>query len=171
MKKAVKITLVVASIVIVLGGVGAFVGTLLYTKNNVDYTVGEATLAGFIVPGFPDFAGYIEVEIPFELTNNGLYPIRDLVIGLTVFGTDFVITPFLNGLKLGEGTNSIGDIAVGATWSGTLAINMSIEIATLAIQDGTMEIHVGISLLLDIGLINMPFTADEVQLEPWNAPY
>ena len=150
MKKAVKITLVVVSIVIVLGGVGAFVGTLLYTKNSITYTVGEATVTGFIVLGIPDCTGYIKVETPFELVNNGLYPIRDLVLSLTVYGTDFVITPFLNGLKLGEGTNSLGDIIVGGTWSGTLAINMSIEIATLAIQDGTMEIHVELLMLLSL---------------------
>lgn len=170
MKKAVKITLVVVSIVIVLGGVGAFVGTLLYTKNNIAYTVGDATVTDFIVLGFPDCTGYIKVEVPFELTNNGLYPLRDLVLTLTVYGTDFVITPFLNGLKLGEGTNSLGDIVVGATWSGTLAINMTLEIATLAIQDGTLEIHVGINLKLDMGF-KIPFTADEIQLEPWDAPY
>ncbi|MHA1125155.1 MAG: hypothetical protein ACTSO7_09635 [Candidatus Heimdallarchaeota archaeon] len=169
MKKAVKITLVVVSIVIVLGGgVGAFVGTLLYTKNNINYTVGEATVTGFIVPGFPEFAGYIKVEVPFELTNNGLYSIHALTINLVVYGDDFTLTPFLNGLKLGEGANNLGDVVKGSTWSGTLALNMTLEIATLAVRDGTLEIHVDVSLKLGA----IPFTMPtEIQTEPWEAPY
>jgi len=171
MKKAVKITLVVASIVIILGGAGAFVGTLLYTQNNVDYTVGESTITDFILFEFPDYVGFIVSETPINITNNGLYPIRDLVISLTVFGDDFSLTPSLNGLLLGEGVNSLGDIAVGATWSGTLAVNMTEEIALLAINDGSMVIHVDISLKLDFGIFKMPFTSTEIQTNPWDSPF
>ena len=168
MKKAVKIIIIVATIVIVLGGVGSFVGTLLYTKNNINYTVGDAAVTGFIVPGFPEFAGYIKVEVPFELTNNGLYSIRDLTIDLVVYGDDFIITPFLNGLYLGGGINILGEIVKGTTWYGTLHLNMTLEIATLAIQDGTLEIHVDISLKLGA----LPFTMPtEIQTETWDAPY
>jgi len=74
----------------------------------------------------------------------------------------------LNGLNLGGGTNILGEIVKGTTWSGTLSLNMTLEIATLAIQDGTLEIHVDISLKLGA----IPFTMPtEIQTEPWEAPY
>ncbi|MHA1211819.1 MAG: hypothetical protein ACTSSH_05085, partial [Candidatus Heimdallarchaeota archaeon] len=110
MKKGLKISLIVIPIVLLLGG-GAFVGTLLYTKANVGYNVGEATVTSFILPSLPTYTGYIVVGVPLNLTNGGTYGIVDLSISLKVYGENFSISE-LDGILLGEGVNDIGTIKI-----------------------------------------------------------
>lgn len=175
MKKGVKITLIVVPIILVIL-TSSFVGTLLYTKNNVNYNVGEATITSFIaeiviiLPPSIDYEGFIVAETPFEITNAGLYNFKDLRIFLEVYGQGFAITS-LNGILLGQGENTIGDVAKGDTWSGTLAINMTSNIAVLAIQDGEMRIEAGISLKIDFLIYKAPFTFNETQIKPWDSPF
>ncbi len=48
MKKGVKISLIVVPIVIIVILGATLGGTLLYTKNNVSYTVGDTTISNDI---------------------------------------------------------------------------------------------------------------------------
>ncbi len=156
--------------------ISAFVGTLLYTKNNVSYDVGEATITSYIfeiVIIFPpsiDYEGFIVTETPFEIINGGLYNIRDLQISLKVYGQGFAISS-LNGILLGQGENTIGDVAKGDTWTGALEVNMTSNIAVLAIQDGEMRVEAEISLLIDFLLYKAPIAFNDTQIKPWNSPF
>jgi len=175
MKKGIKITLIVVPIILVIVA-SSFVGTLLYTKNNVTYNVGEATVTSYIaeiviiLPPSIDYEGFIVTETPFELINAGLYNIKDFQISLKVYGQGFAITA-LNGILLGQGENIIGDIAKGDTWSGALEINMTSNIAVLAIQDGEMRIEAEISLKIDFLIYKAPIIFNETQIEPWDSPF
>ncbi|NHJ83996.1 MAG: hypothetical protein FK734_00955 [Asgard group archaeon] len=166
MKKAVKIILIVIPIILVIGA-STILGTLLYTKNNIGYDIGESTITGYIYPSIIEtFFGFIIVETPITINNSGLYPIRDLTIVLTVIGTDFPVE-FLNGLVLGTGTNYLGDILVGEQWSGTLVLNMTQNIVALALNDGYMEVHVDISLKLDLGIFKISNQQTDIQTKTW----
>ena len=70
-----------------------------------------------------------------------------------------------------KGENIIGDIAKGDTWSGALEINMTSNIAVLAIQDGEMRIEAEISLKIDFLIYKAPITFNETQIEPWDSPF
>ena len=176
MKKGVKITLIVVPIILIVGLAASFVGTLLYTKNNISHEVGEATITSFISetiiifpPSF-EYTGYIVTETPFEITNGGVYNIEDLVISVKVYGQNFTITS-LNEKLLGQGENSIGNVPKGETWSGSLEINMTLDIALLALNDGNLRIEAEITLNLDFLIYKAPFTTSETQLKPWDSPF
>ncbi|MBD3189254.1 MAG: hypothetical protein GF308_01345 [Candidatus Heimdallarchaeota archaeon] len=170
MKKGIKITLIVVPVLILVIGAASFGGTLLYTKNNVDYSVGDASLTSYIFPSSDSFLGYIVVSVPMEIINDGLYNIEDLKISLTVFGQAFTGST-LNGLELGTGENMIGSVAKKTTWSGNLEINMTQNIAVLAVQDGEMRIAVDISLKLDFGLFKTEQKFADEQIKEWNSPF
>ncbi|MFW9923813.1 MAG: hypothetical protein ACFFDW_11060 [Candidatus Thorarchaeota archaeon] len=178
MKKSIKIVLIVTSILVILG-IASFGGTLLYTKNNVSYEIGEATVTNFIVeivimiPPFIDYNGYIVTSVPFELTNNGLYGIIDMQISLKVYGQNFNLTPALNDKLLGQGSNQIGDIAKKQSWSGNLEINITAneDIIKLAVNDGELRVVAEISLKLNFGIFKAPVKFEDIQIEPWDSPF
>jgi len=89
---------------------------------------------------------------------------------LKVYGQGFAITS-LNGILLGQGVNIIGDVAKGDTWSGALEINMTSNIAVLAIQDEELRIEAEIFLKIDFLIYKAPFTFNETQIEPWDSPF
>jgi hypothetical protein len=176
MKKGVKITLIVVPIVLVVSLGLSFVGTLVYTQNNITNEVGEATVTSFIseviiiFPPSVDYTGYIVTETPFEITNGGLYNIVDLVITVKVYGQNFTITS-LNEKLLGQGENTIGNVPKGETWTGSLEINMTLDIALMAINDGNLRIDAEISLFLDFLIYKALVTSTETQLKPWDSPF
>ena len=176
MKKGAKITLIVVPLVLVLLG-GTFVGTLLYSKNNVTYEVGDPTVTGYIaqivivLPPSINYTGYILVDTPLEINNGGLYDVHDLVISVDVYGQNFNSLSFLNEKLLGHGTNPLGTIEHGTVWSGNLQLNMTTSIALLAIWDGELRIEVEISLKVDFLFYQAPLAFEETQVEPWVAPF
>ncbi|MEA2069677.1 MAG: hypothetical protein U9O98_00125 [Asgard group archaeon] len=170
MKKGLKIILIIAPIAVLVIFGGIFGGTLLYTKNNVSYVVGDATLTEYIQPSIESYFGYIVVSVPIEITNNGLYAIENLNLYLTVAGQAFTLSS-LNGLELGTGNNTIGTIKKKTTWSGNLEINMTQNIATLAIQDGEMKITVEGTLNLDVLLFKIPNSFMDEQIKEWDSPF
>ena len=176
MKKGTKITLIVVPLVLILLG-GTFVGTLLYSKNNIVYEVGDPTVTGYIsqiVIAFPpsiNYTGYILVDTHLEINNGGLYDINELVISVDVYGQNFNSLSMLNEKLLGHGTNLIGDIEHGTNWVGDLQLNMTVSIALLAIWDGELRIEVDVSLKVDFLLYKAPLTFEESQVEPWIAPF
>ena len=179
MKKNIKIILIVVPIVLIVAGASTFVGTLLYTKSNVTHEIGEANVTNYIqeiiIPTVPiptiEYIGYIVTAVPFEVTNNGLYNIEDLVISLKVYGQNFTFSPSLNEKLLGQGVNTIGDVPKGKTWSGELEINMTLSIALLAIQDGEFRIEANISLSIDFFIYIAPVIFDDTQVEIWDSPF
>ncbi|RLI68359.1 MAG: hypothetical protein DRP02_09710 [Candidatus Gerdarchaeota archaeon] len=170
MKRGLKITLIVLPIILIIAGGSAVVGTLLYTKNNVSHSTGDATITSYILPSFTSYTGYIVVSVPIEIINNGLYNIVDMQISLKVYGQNFSISS-LNGILLGEGVNAIAEVAKGTTYSGMLEINMTENIAVLAIQDGEMHILVETSLKLDMVLFKIGNSFTEEQIKPWDSPF
>lgn len=175
MKKGAKITLIVVPLILVLLG-GTFGGTLLYSKNNVTYDVGDSTVTGYIadiiiaIPPFIDYTGYILVDTPLQIDNGGLYGILNLEISIQVYGQNFSLSA-LNGALLGEGTNQVGDIENGNLWTGDLQLNMTTSIALLAVWSGELRIEVQISLKLNFLVYKAPITFDVTQIEPWIAPF
>jgi len=169
MKKGLKITLIVVPIILVVAG-SAVVGTLLYTKNNITHSVGEATITSYILPSFSSYTGYIIVSVPLEIRNNGLFDIVDMQIALKVYGQNFSIAS-LDGILLGEGVNTIAKVAKGTTYSGNLEINMTENIAVLAIQDGVMRVVIDTSLKLNLGIFKLNSAFTEEQLRPWDSPF
>jgi len=176
MKKGAKITLIVVPLVLVLLG-GTFVGTLLYSKNNVTYEVGDPTVTGYIaqivivLPPSINYTGYILVDTLLEINNGGLYDVHDLVISVDIYGQNFNSLSLLNEKLLGHGTNPLGTIEHGTVWSGNLQLNMTTSIALLAIWDGELRIEVEISLKVDFLLYQAPLAFEETQVEPWVAPF
>ena len=176
MKKGAKITLIVVPLVLVLLG-GTFVGTLLYSKNNVTYEVGDPTVTGYIaqivivLPPSINYTGYILIDTPLEINNGGLYDVHDLVISVDIYGQNFNSLSLLNEKLLGHGTNPLGTIEHGTVWSGNLELNMTTSIALLAIWDGELRIEVEISLKVDFLLYQAPLAFEETQVEPWVAPF
>ncbi|NHJ05973.1 MAG: hypothetical protein EAX90_14190 [Candidatus Heimdallarchaeota archaeon] len=181
MKKSIKIILIVIPIVLIVTGASTFVGTLLYTKNNVTYEVGDAKVTNFIqeiiIPAFPlptiEYTGYIVIAVPFEIVNNGLYNIKDLVISLKVYGQNFTISSSLNEKLLGQGENAIGDVPKGEIWSGELEINMTLtlSIVELAYRDGELRIEANISLSIDFLIYAASVTFEDTQIEVWDSPF
>lgn len=176
MRKGVKITLIIVPILLVVSLVSSFVGTLLYTQNNITHEVGEASVTNFIsevviiFPPSVEYTGYIVTETPFEITNGGLYNIEDLVISVKVYGQNFTITT-LNEKLLGQGENTIGNVPKGETWTGSLEINMTLDIALMALNDGNLRIEAEISLYLDFLIYKAPVTTTDTQLKPWDSPF
>ncbi|HUU78059.1 MAG TPA: hypothetical protein VMX55_06900 [candidate division Zixibacteria bacterium] len=179
MKKSIKIILIVIPIVLIVAGASTFVGTLLYTKNNVTYEVGDAKVTNFIqeiiIPTFPiptiEYIGYIVTAVPFEIVNNGLYNIKDLVISLKVYGQNFTLSSSLNEKLLGQGENTIGDVPKGEIWTGELEINMTLSIVLLAIQDGELRIEANISLSIDFLIYAASVIFEDTQIEVWDSPF
>ena len=164
MKKGVKISLIVVPIVIIVLAGASFGGTLLYTANNVNYSVGTTTITEDIIQGLLGaFSGEVVTETPLSIVNNGLYSILDLFITVTVLGQDFSLET-LNGLVLGEGDNIIGTINKGESWNGSIVISLdSINIPALAIYDGKLVIKIDLSFKLDFGIFKAAQAPTEYQ--------
>ena len=181
MKRSVKIILIVIPIILIVAGASTFVGTLLFTKNNVTHDVGDARVSNLIqkitIPAFPvptiEYTGYIVVAVPFEIANNGYYNFNDLVISIKVYGQNFnnSLAESLNGKLLGHGENTIGSVPKGENWSGELEINMTLEIALLAVFEGELRIEAHVSLTIDFLIYSAPVTFDDTQIEVWGAKY
>ena len=172
MKKGVKISLIVVPLVIIIIAGASFGGTLLYTANNVDYTISETVITDDIIQGLLGaFSGTVVTETPIQIANNGLYSILDLFIAITILGQNFDLTA-LNGDELGAGDNLIGTITKGNSWNGSLIISLEvINIPALAIYDGDLVIKIDISLTLDFGIFKAAKAFTEYQVEEWEAPF
>jgi hypothetical protein len=77
----------------------------------------------------------------------------------------------LNGKLLGHGTNPLGTIEHGTNWSGVLQLNMTTDIALLAVWNGELRIEVEISLKIDFLIYKAPISFIETQVEQWVAPF
>jgi len=176
MKRGVKRTLIIVPILLIVSLASSFAGTLVYTQNNITHEVGEASVTSFIseviiiLPPSIDYTGYIVTETPFNITNGGLYNIEDLVISVKVYGQNFTITS-LNEKLLGQGENTIGNVPKGESWTGSLEINMTLDIALMALNDGNLRIESEISLFLDFLIYKAPVTTTDVQLKTWDSPF
>ncbi|MHA1156700.1 MAG: hypothetical protein ACTSQK_11390 [Candidatus Heimdallarchaeota archaeon] len=172
MKKGVKITLIVVPILIVVILGATLGGTLLYTKNNVSYTVGDTALTNDIAKLLlGGFSGHIETDTPLEIVNNGVYDIINLSITITITGQNFDELASLNGIVLGLGLNDLGTIPKGESWSDVLEITINENIAILAIQDGEMKISIDIVFKLNLVLFKTNVVYNEIQIEEWDSPF
>jgi hypothetical protein len=169
MKKGLKISLPIFLLLVIL--LGIFAITIYQSSKNIDYEIGETVVQSNIEQILLlDFEGFIVCETPLVIDNGGLYAIRDLTITIDVYGQDFTITD-LNGLLLGHGENSIGDILAKDVWSGSVGVNLTENIPILAIQDGTLQIEISISLKLDFIVYKYEYVTLEEQLELWDSPF
>jgi len=169
MRRWIKIFIISFSLILVIGF--AFFGTAYYSFKNVEYAIEDTTLDINIVPLLLfDFTGFILTETDLEIINGGLYPFKDLVISIEVYGQDFSISS-LDGILLGEGENSLGDIKAKEIWSGTLKVNVTKEIPILAIQDGNLRIDIDISLKISFYLFKIKINYATTQIIEWDAPF
>ena len=169
MKKGLKIFLIIFTIVIIL--VGAFGGTLFFSYKNVSYSVDDTTVAINITPDIIwDFTGFIVTRTPIEIINGGLYAFENIVVTVEIYGANFFITS-LNGLLLGEGVNSLGNIVAGSSWSGYIETNITKEIVVLAIQDGDLEIEIGISLQINFYIFKYSLVYNASEIIVWDSPF
>jgi hypothetical protein len=175
MKKGVKTTLIVVPLILVLIA-SSFGGTLLYSKNNVSYDLGNPNAISLIIevplyePPWIDYSGLINVHVPLDINNNGLYNIRDLTISVEIYGQNFSLSS-LNDELLVQGTNEIGDVKHGSTWSGDLQFNITSSIPYLAVLSGELRIEIDILLKIDFILFDAPIHFNETQVELWDAPF
>ena len=169
MKKGLKIFLIIFSIIIILGG--TFGGTLFFSYKNVSYTVDDTTVSVNIsIDLIYDFTGFITTRTPVEIVNGGLYEFQNIVVTVDIYGDNFFITS-LNGLLLGEGVNNLGNIKAGSNWSGYIETNITKEIVVLAIQDGDLEIEIGISLLINFVVYKYSLVYNATEIIPWDSPF
>ncbi|MBY9001353.1 MAG: hypothetical protein KGD64_10585 [Candidatus Heimdallarchaeota archaeon] len=169
MNKGLKIFLIIFSIVVILGG--TFGGTLFFSYKNVSYSVDDTTVAINITTDiFWDFTGFIVTRTPVEITNGGLYEFQDIVVIVEVYGSNFFISS-LNGLLLSEGENSLGNIKPGTNWSGYIETNITKEIVILALQDGDLEIKIGISLSINFFVFKYNLAYNATQIIAWDSPF
>ncbi len=175
MKKGMKITLITVPLILIVLG-STFGGTLAYSKNNVSYNLGDPNAISLIIkltlyePPFVDYTGLVNVHVPLEINNGGLYNIRDLIISAEIYGQNFTLSS-LNDALLVQGTNTIGDVDHGSIWSGDLQFNITSSIPLLAIWSGELRIEVDISLKIDFLIFNAPINFSETQIEQWDAPF
>ena len=169
MKKALKIILLVS--IPVLLGIAAFGGTVLYTYLQVDYFVGDTSVAFDITPDFVEgYIGFITLTNPVEIRNKGVYPLRDLNITVTVEGANFSISA-LNTDLLARGENLIGDINPGDVWSDDIVIQVTYLIPLLAVDDGDFVITVYVSLKVDFYLFKVPINKEIIEFAEWDSPF
>ncbi len=173
MKKGLKIFLIIFTVVIILGG--AFGGTLFFSYKNVSYSVDDTIVDNNILDFlliFPifDYTGFIVTKTPIEIVNGGLYEFQDIVVTVKVYGTNFLISS-LNGLLLAEGENLLGNIKPGSSWSGYIETNITKEIVVLAIQDGDLEIEIGISLLINFYVFKYSLVFNATEIVAWDSPF
>ncbi|MCG3220409.1 MAG: hypothetical protein H7641_03430 [Candidatus Heimdallarchaeota archaeon] len=168
MKKGLKIFIISFSIILTIGI--AFFSTVLYSYKKIDYSIGDTSLDVNIDAIFLDFTGFITTETPLEIVNGGLYAFQDLTITIKVYGQDFLISS-LDGILLGEGENSLGDIKAKETWSGIIEVNVTKEISILAIQDGELKIDIDISLKISFYLFRYNFDYTTTQVIEWDSPF
>jgi hypothetical protein len=117
-----------------------------------------------------DFTGFIVAKTPLEINNGGLYDFQDIVISIKIYGQDFSISS-LNGVLLGEGINSLGDIESKETWSDSIDVNVTQEIPILAILDGELKIDIELSLKIYFYLFRYNFNYAITQIIVWDAPF
>ncbi len=168
MKKGLKIFLIIFTTVIIL--VGAFGGTLFYSYKNVIYSVDDTTVTSNITELLFDYTGFIVSKTHLEISNGGLYEFQNIVVKIKIYGANFLISS-LNGLLLGEGVNNLGDIKPGSNWSGDIETNITTEIVLLAIQDGDLEIEIGISLVINFYLFKHSFVYNTTEIVAWDSPF
>ncbi len=169
MKKGLKIFLII--FIPIMLGVLSFGGTILYSYLQVDYSIGDTTVAFDITPDFIEgYVGFIELTTPAEIQNKGLYSIRDLNITISVYGANFSLAT-LNGELLASGVNLIGDIIKGQTWSDDIIVEITYYIAFLAIYSGDFDINIDISLNVDFGIFLIPINIQTNVNATWDAPF
>jgi hypothetical protein len=168
MNKGLKIFLIIFSIIVIL--VGTFGGTLFFSYKNVSYSVDDTIVTANITEILFDYTGFIATETPVEIANGGLYEFQNIVVTIKVYGANFLISS-LNGLLLGEGVNSLGDIKPGSNWSGDIETNITTQIVLLAIQDGDLEIEIGISLVINFYLFKYSFVYNTTEIVVWDSPF
>ena len=169
MKKAWKISLLVA--IPILLGVAAFGGTVLYTYLQVDYFVGDTGVSFDITPDFVEgYIGFITLTTPAEISNKGVYSIKDVNITVTVEGENFTLST-LNTELLARGENLLGDINPGDVWSNDIVVQLTYYIPLLAVDDGDFIITIYISLIVDFYLFKVPINKEIVVFTEWDSPF
>ena len=152
-------------------GILAFGGTILYSYLQVDYFVGETTVAFDITPDFAEgYVGFIELTTPAEIQNKGLYSIRDLTITVDVYGANFS-NAALDGELLAHGDNDLGDVLKGEIWDDNIIVEITYLIALLAVYDGDFDIQITIDLKVDFGIFLIPINIPTAVAANWDAPF
>ncbi len=169
MKKALKIFFIV--FVPLILGIAAFGGTILYSYLQVDYSVGNPAVTFDITPDFVEgYIGFITLTTPAEISNNGVYSIRNLNITITVVGANFSLSS-LNGAVLASGENLLGDINPGEIWADDIVLQVTYSIPLLAIQDGDFIITIYVGLKVDFYLFKVPINIETVEFAEWDSPF
>jgi len=169
MKKWLKIFLIV--FIPIMVGVLAFGGTILYSYLQVDYFIGNTTIAFDITPDLVEgYIGFVELTTPAEIQNKGLYSIRDLTITVNVYGVNFSHAS-LDGELLASGTNQLEDILKGDTLNDDIIAEITYLIPLLALFDGDFDIQIDISLYVDFGIFLVPINVQTAAATSWDAPF
>ncbi len=151
-------------------GILAFGGTILYSYLQVDYSIGETTVAFDITPDFVEgYIGFIELTTPAEIQNKGLYSIQDLTITVEVYGANFSLAA-LDGELLASGVNDLGNVIKGDVWSDDIIVEITYLIVLLAVYDGDFDIQITISLNVNFGFL-IPINIQTAVAVPWDAPF
>lgn len=169
MRRWLKIFIISFSIILII--CIAFFSTVFYSYKKLDYSIGDTTLDVNITPHILfDFTGFITTETALEIENGGLYAFQDIVISVKVYGQDFLISS-LDGILLGQGDNSLGDINAKEVWSGVIEVNVTNEIPILAIQDGELKVDISINLKIFFYLFRINFDYTTTQIIEWDSPF
>jgi hypothetical protein len=169
MKKSVKIILLIA--IPILLGVAAFGGTVLYTYLQVDHFIGDTNVTFDITPDFVEgYIGFITLTTPAQISNKGVYSLREVNITIVVEGENFTLST-LNTELLAKGENLLGDINAGDVWSDDLVVQLTYYIPLLAVDDGDFVISIFISLKVDFAIFKVPINIEVVEFAEWDSPF
>ncbi|MFW9990547.1 MAG: hypothetical protein ACFFD4_00675 [Candidatus Odinarchaeota archaeon] len=168
--KKLHIAFLVVCLTIIL--LGTYAGTIILSVTSISASMDDPAFA-YHITGNPvtGYDGYIEVSVPVVISNGGFYAIKNLQVDIEIHIVDMEYTDQLDGTKTGEGSNAIGDIAGGTTWSGMVTVNIQENIAVLAVQNGNLHVIVNIAVGYDIILVTVPYQTRVTADVPYTAPY
>lgn len=166
-KKVIILTIIISTVLLI-----GMISSIVYSVTQISAAIEEVSETPHIslVPLTSEYTGYVEVTARVSIANNGFYAIRNLVVDITVYGEEWQRSKNLNGDKIGEGHNVIGDIEPGMQWNGELRVNITKHIQQLAVEDCTLRIVIDISLVYQ-PIVSIPLDYTTEQLAQHNAPY
>ncbi|MFW9996943.1 MAG: hypothetical protein ACFFD4_33180, partial [Candidatus Odinarchaeota archaeon] len=117
------------------------------------------------------FAGYVDIDIPYNITNHSPAVLEDNIINLTVTLASVQNVGWFPDVIIMRISERIPDIKQFGFIEGMLRINVSSLIAILAIADAYLVMDIEISSILQLGPLAVPFHYVYRIQDTWKAPY
>lgn len=153
-----------------------FVGSLYWSFTQVSWTYGEGTETTDI--NLENLSQYIDTKTklihvygtlifhtPINITNNGIYDIKNLVIDVAIYIVTSEYGPELNGKLIASGHNVLGNILAGEQLTNAL-INVTVDASYLdylIFYDSRIKLSITISCVYFV----IPFTTTQSQEIDW----